>query len=275
MLTVGRESGPIRQMIALDFLGKGIFTTDGKFWTHSRAMLRPQFEKQAVADLDQFEEHINNLISAIPADGSTVDLQNLFHRLTMDTSTEFLTGTSTYSLREGQSERARKFGEAMEVASADALTRSFWGSMYHVVPHTKVWRAHRYLKGYVDGYVQRALEHKASLSAEEKEGKSNGKYVFLYELAKKEEVDATRLRDETLNILLAGRDTTASLLSNLWFQLARQKEVWKKLQSEVDELYGELPTYEKLRDMKYLKYCVQESKQQRANRHSEVPADIV
>jgi cytochrome P450 len=63
-----------------------------------------------------------------------------------------------------------------------------------------------------------------------------------------------------MNILLAGRDTTASLLSNLWFVLAREPEIYKKLQAEIDELNGQQPSYEALRNMKYIKYAVQESK---------------
>lgn len=67
-------------------LGDGIFTTDGAFWLHSRAMLRPAFEKSQVADLDQFESRLGGLLARIPDDGSTVDLQVLFHEYTMDVS---------------------------------------------------------------------------------------------------------------------------------------------------------------------------------------------
>ena len=109
----------------------------------------------------------------------------------------------------------------------------------------------------MDGYVERALKAKSQATADKQ---SNGKFVFLEELAKHEEVDANRIRNEALNVLLAGRDTTASLLSCLWFVLARHPDVFKKLQAEVDELGGDLPTYERLRDMKYIKYCAQESK---------------
>ena len=253
------EAGSTRQQAVLAFMGKGIFTTDGAFWSHSRSMLRPQFEKHAISDLHQFSEHIDNLLANIPADGSTVDLQDLFHRLTMDASSEFLMGTSTYSLRKDQSDRARRFGEAMHEGMADGMIRNLCGPLYHLVPHFKAWRAHRDTKEYVDEYVQRALRYKASFSEDEKDGKTTGKYIFLNELAKSDAVDAIRLRDEALNILLASRDTTGSLLSNLWFCLARHTEVWKKLQEEVDELHGELPTYEQLRDMKYIKYCAQES----------------
>ncbi len=39
-------------------LGDGIFTLDGAGWTHSRSMLRPQFARDQVADLDLMDGHI-------------------------------------------------------------------------------------------------------------------------------------------------------------------------------------------------------------------------
>lgn len=82
-------------------LGPGIFTNNGADWQHSREMLRPNFARDRVRDLDSIEVHIHHLIDAIPTDGSTVDLSDLFFRLTMDSSTEFLFGESTGTLLPG------------------------------------------------------------------------------------------------------------------------------------------------------------------------------
>ena len=54
-------------------------------------------------------------------------------------------------------------------------------------------------------------------------------------------------------------DTTASLLGNVWFVLAKRPDVWVKLRQEVDALNGEQPTYEQIKNMKYLKYVLNES----------------
>ncbi|KAH0393748.1 hypothetical protein KCU89_g12089, partial [Aureobasidium melanogenum] len=58
-----------------------------------------------------------------------------------------------------------------------------------------------------------------------------------------------------LNVLLAGRDTTAGLLSNAFHVLSRHPDIWKKLRAEIATLGGRLPTYEDLKSLKYLK-CV-------------------
>jgi hypothetical protein len=59
---------------------------------------------------------------------------------------------------------------------------------------------------------------------------------------------------------VAGRDTTASLLSHTLHILARRPDVWSKLKAEIDELKGRAPDYEMLRNMKYLKYVLNECK---------------
>jgi len=41
--------------------GHGIFNQDGKGWERSRALVRPNFTRQQVADLDMFEEHVGHL----------------------------------------------------------------------------------------------------------------------------------------------------------------------------------------------------------------------
>lgn len=114
---------------------------------------------------------------------------------------------------------------------------------------------------FVDKIVDKALEKTQPQDAEKViEGKDNTeRYVFLSELTKSTR-DRRQLRDELLNILLAGRDTTASLLSITFHVLARRQDIFKKLKAEVDSLQGEKPNYETLRNMKYLKYLLQESK---------------
>lgn len=61
-----------------------------------------------------------------------------------------------------------------------------------------------------------------------------------------------------MNVLLAGRDTTASLLSNLFFTLAKNPTIWDKIRREVAILDGRAPTYEELRSLKYVQCCINE-----------------
>lgn len=84
------------------------------------------------------------------------------------------------------------------------------------------------------------------------------RYVFLHELASQTS-DKVKIRDELLNILLAGRDTTAALLSNVWFELSKRPAILARLREDVDALDGEIPSIEQLKNMKYLRAVLNES----------------
>lgn len=262
---------PFRQPALHPFLGDGIFTTDGPHWAASRAMIRPNFSRDQVADLDAFEDHFRDLLKAMPdgfgAEGEEgFDLQELFFRFTIDSATEFLFGKSVRSLSaEGADEAEARFAEAFTVAQAEGLDLIRLGPLARLLGAKRRLstgeRAVDVVHAYVDQFVDEAVRYREGLEMGEKseEGEEGKKYVFLHELAKQTK-DKRRLRDELLNVLLAGRDTTASLLGNLFWVLSKRPDVWAKLREEIEQqLGGKTPTYEELRNMKYLKWCLNES----------------
>lgn len=105
--------GARRRDTFIPIFGHGIFDQDGAAWERSRALVRPNFTRQQVADLDMFEAHVGHLIDSVPRDGSAVDLQDLFFALTMDSATEFLFGRSTNTLAPGlETKSASQFVDA-------------------------------------------------------------------------------------------------------------------------------------------------------------------
>ena len=68
------------------------------------------------------------------------------------------------------------------------------------------------------------------------------------------------IKDETLNILLAGRDTTACTLTFSVFALAEHPAVLERLRKEVLDVVGPThrPTYEHIREMKYMRAFINE-----------------
>jgi cytochrome P450 len=85
--------------------------------------------------------------------------------------------------------------------------------------------------------------------------------VLLQELISQTK-DTVTIRSELLNILLAGRDTTASFLSNIWFDLSKRPDIWATLRQELDSTFpnGERPvSFEQLKNMRYLRAVLNES----------------
>lgn len=104
-----------------DFLGDSIFTTDGDLWHGSRQLIRPQFVKSRVSDLELFETHVQRLIGFLGGQGQEVDIDALFYRFTLDTATDILLGHTTDSLANPRSEFAEAFGEVQRVQVCQIL----------------------------------------------------------------------------------------------------------------------------------------------------------
>jgi cytochrome P450 len=251
-------------------LGEGIFTTDGEHWASSRALIRPSFARERVADLRLLEGLIQDLLVLLPRDSSTVDLQGLFFLYTLDAATEFLFGQSVGMLKErkstgefGTSKRSTGepgFAEAFHYSQKAALTRSTLGPLSALYRDRKADDCNRICRGFAQQFVEEAVYAAATKKGEgeeEIEKKREQKRIFSHELASRTS-DQRRILNELMNVLLAGRDTTASLLSNLFFVLAKNPRIWKKLRNEVSVLQGQPPTYEQLRGLKYVQYCVNE-----------------
>ncbi|KAK2733587.1 hypothetical protein FQN57_002087 [Myotisia sp. PD_48] len=252
----------LRYKSFLPMLGDGIFTHvygGGKLgypWQHSRSILRPQFSKQQIQDLPVLESFVKNLIARIPP-GKTIDLQPLFFKLTMDTATDFLFGQSVNSLLNNESSEIQfcaDFTRGTEIL----MLRASLQEMYFLQKDTAELKAlSRRIRQFIQPFITKALEQQASGKPTSSE--SGGKYIFLEEAARAFN-DPVRLGSEILNILLAGRDTTASLLSTCFHQLARNKDVWHKLRNEIiDNIGNRTPTYEDIKSLTYLRYVLNET----------------
>lgn len=238
-------------------LGEGIFDTDGPHWASSRALIRPSFTRDQVADLTSFENLIQDLFKLLPRDGKTVvDLQDLFFRYTIDSATDFLFGQSVGTLKKTQSDSS--FAEAFHYAQEAILTRGMLGSFKLFYRDQKADECNRICREFARHFVDEAFYAAANKKEDETETKRQ-KNIFSHELASRTS-DRRRILDELMNVLLAGRDTTASLLSNLFFMLAKKPAIWEKLCREVATLQGRPPTYEELRSLRYVRFCMNECK---------------
>ena len=196
-----------------------------------------------------------------------VDLLPLFFRLTLDTATEFLFGESTNTQQlhlqpwtsEGQ--QALAFANAFDrsqyiLGKTVPLGEFYWlghtPELKRLVKEVHVWAAR---------YVQIALDYRADPKAfDEKYGE---KYIFLHALAKQTQ-NPDELRQEVLNILLAGRDTTASLLSWFFYLMASKENAgyYQNLRTAILNDFGhdeKSITFEGLKSCQYLQWCINET----------------
>lgn len=254
-------------------LGDGIFTLDGEDWKHSRAMLRPQFAREQIGHVKLLEPHFKMLAKHVAKSrGQIFDIQELFFRLTVDYATEFLFDQTVGTLDDGTVESSgavksieyegkKNFAESFNFSQNYLVLRALMSKLYPLLNSKEFQDSNAKVHAFADTYVKYAL----SLSESELEEKSKGGYIFLYELAKQTR-NPKVIRDQLLNILLAGRDTTAGLLSFTFLELSRNPEVLAKLKEEIYTKFGEGDearvddiTFESLKKCEYLKAVINEA----------------
>lgn len=241
-------------------MGSGIFTQDGAEWKHSRALLRPQFTSNRHQNFEEIKKCVESLLQQVPADG-IVDLQPLFFRLTFDTTTFLLFGETMSSLASNEiAGQESEFSKAFNLGQEYLSHRGRLGPFYWLANTPKFRKACKTSHSFVDAAVQRALDTAEKM--EEQSTDSDKQYVFIDALVR-ETRDKKALRDQCLNVLLAGRDTTACCLTWTLRLLARHPNVLDKLRAEVASTVGlgqdgVQPTREQLKKMKYLDSVLKE-----------------
>ncbi|OCL15283.1 cytochrome P450 [Glonium stellatum] len=258
-------------------LGSGIFATDGKQWEHSRAMLRPQFIREQVSDLNLEERHVQNMMRAlsVKADGWTelTNIQPLFFRLTLDSATEFLFGESVdsqlaelpgyVSHNTSPIHDEKLFAYHFDRSQAYLAKAARFGDGYWMAHNSEFKHFCKQVHDFVDRFVQIALNKNVQEKLLESGESGKGKYVFLEAIAA-ETKDPVELRDQLLNILLAGRDTTASLLGWIFLMLLQHPTAFNKLRETVLHDFGSYTeprnlTFSGLKNCTYLQWVMNET----------------
>lgn len=258
----------LRHEIFAPILGNGIFAVDGAPWKHARAILKPQFSRDQISHLALVERHIQHLAAHLRnARGQLVDIQRLFVRFTLDALLEFLFGESVQLLEDEligcppQDPVKEEFSSALKAAEWYITSRAMALDLYFLADGPAFRRLVRLVHRFTDYFVKKALElTPAEIARKRLEG-----YTFLYELVAQTR-DPVALRDHLLNIMLAGRDTTLSLLLLTVFELARHPEAWERLKEAVYQAFGTGSaedvadiTFEKLKRCVYLRWVLQET----------------
>lgn len=233
------------------FLGDSIFTTDVKQWHDSRQLIRPQFVKNRVSDLEIFEKHVGRLLSKIGGWGEQVDISALFYRFTLDSATDYLLGKSVDSLDQPEAEFASAFAEVQRVQNL--TTRS--GPFKLFIPKANYKAGLKVINAFVEPFIDQALRLNIS------DLKEQSNQSFLHALAATGTRDRKVIRDQVVAVLLAGRDTTAGALSFTFQELSANPDIVRKLRTEILEKVGreKCPTYDDLKSMPYLQHVMNET----------------
>lgn len=170
----------------------------------------------------------------------------------MDAAADFSMGIELDSLHNKNSEY---FDAQERVRHIQSLIERA-GPLNWLIPR---WQFNADLKT-IDKFMEPTLMRALADADSGKTVKSDGKYTFVQECLEVSR-DPQFLRDEIRTILIAGRDTTATTLAWVFYELACHPEVVADLRREISANIGmdREPTYEDLKNVKILSYILNET----------------
>ncbi|EIW61465.1 cytochrome P450 monooxygenase pc-3 [Trametes versicolor FP-101664 SS1] len=276
------EKGEVFHEITNSLFGTGVFNADGDLWKFHRSMSRPFFSRERISHFELFDRHAETAINKIKErmrSGVALDFQDLISRFTLDSATEFLFGSCVHSLNSSlpYPRGLIPYTEMKELSSSERFAYAF-GKVQQIVaerprlgwvwPLKEIFRTStdEYMEivdGFIEPILKDALRKKEQRLKEEHvlDDKESQEDETLLDQLVKQTSDPAILHDETLNILLAGRDTTAAALTFGVYLLCQHPDIFKRLRDEIIEHVGltRRPTYDDIRNMKYLRAFLNET----------------
>lgn len=271
------DKGPDLRSQMESLFGTGVFNTDGEMWKFHRSITRPFFTKDRISDFANFDRHAQDAIKKAKdrlAQGYSIDFQDLVGRFTLDSATEFLFKHDVHSLDAPlpyppNTPSAAKNSSIFTNHPSNLFVKSFVRSQEVIARRNTMgssWPLLEFWKDTVaadrdilDLFLQPLLEK----GFEEKKSKIGDSKVIpetLLDHLVDQTSDEKVIKDELVNLLIAGRDTTSSLLTFSLYMLIEHPEVEQRLRQEILEKVGpeRNPTSEDIRALKYLKAFLNE-----------------
>jgi cytochrome P450 len=233
---------------ARPLLGNGLLTSERELHRRQRRMMAPAFVHKRIADYATVIAARAEAAQAAMPDGQTIDMSAAMMRLTLE-----IVGATLFGAEVGP--EADEIGEALTAAMEHATH-----ALRAVVPIPPTWPTPANRRGLaaiarLDKTVYRLIEERR------RSGKDHGDFLSMLLLAQDEDASPghesrvmtdKQVRDEAMNIFLAGHETTANALAWAFYLLAQHPEVRQKLEAEVaSALVGRTPTLADLPAMPY------------------------
>lgn len=234
--------------------GTGIFVSNGAHWKKQRQTARPLFTPHSLQEVHdvfvQRSQKVLELLEESRTSGQSIDLQNLFMRYTLDSIGEVGFGYNIDSLS-----KPVAFSQAFDRAQAIA-DKNNRNPFLRSLPDAEFDKCVNIMRSFTSEIIQKRRQD--TNLAERKDMLS--RFMLARDPDTNEPLSDEMLIDILLNFFIAGRDTTAILLTWTFYMLMQNPEVQAKLVAEIDsELKGEVPTWEKLKELKYLRKVLDET----------------
>ncbi|GAV62936.1 p450 domain-containing protein [Cephalotus follicularis] len=251
--------------------GSGFAIAEGPLWTARRRAVVPSLHKKYLSMMVErvFCKCAERLVEKLQRDavnGTPVNMEENFSQLTLD-----VIGLSVFNYNFDSLNANSPVIDAVYTALKEAELRStdilpYWkvNALRRIVPRQiKAEKAVTVIRETVEKLIAKCkeiVETEGERIDEEEYVNDSDPSILRFLLASRDEVSSVQLRDDLLSMLVAGHETTGSVLTWTLYLLSKDSSSLIKAQEEVDKvLQGRLPAYEDIKELKFLTRCITES----------------
>ncbi|KAI4334849.1 hypothetical protein L6164_013558 [Bauhinia variegata] len=252
-----------------DFLGRGIFNVDGESWSVQRKLASHEFSTRSLKEFivktleEEVQQRLTPVLELASNSKQVIDLQDLLKRFTFDTVCKVSLGTNPCSL-----DLSQPLPSLVEAFDSASLTSAMRGT----APMYLWWKIKRALNLGSEKSLREAVrvvhESVVEIIRSKKQNFNNDQCAdsdFLTRMLAAGHDEET-IRDMLISFIMAGRDTTSSAMTWLFWLLSGHPSKEEMIIKEVKAVFGEKNEdelrafdYEGLKEMNFLKACLCES----------------
>ncbi|KAK8595430.1 hypothetical protein V6N13_016799 [Hibiscus sabdariffa] len=254
--------------ILKDFLGQGIFNSDGDLWRIQRKTASYEFNTRSlrnfIMDSVRFEisTRLIPVLNRASETNQVLDLQDILEQFAFDNICKLAFNVDPGCL--GGNGNGSHFMRAFEEAATLSSGRFMYafpflwklGKILNIGLEKNLKKSIEIVHEFADDIIQTRLRSKDETKDED----------LLSRFIRNDDNSPQFLRDIIISFILAGRDTTSSALSWFFWLLSKNPSVERNILNELETIrtrnrktIGDTYTFDELRDMHYLHASISES----------------
>ncbi|XP_065857441.1 cytochrome P450 CYP94D108-like [Euphorbia lathyris] len=260
--------------ILQDFLGTGIFNSDGEMWRLQRKIASYEFNTKSlrIFIMDSVKIEISTrlipLLERASKLNQELDLQEILERFAFDNICKLAFNVDPCCLG-GDGVAVGEFMKAFEEATTLSARR-----FLHAAPF--LWKISKFFNIGEEKSLQKSIKIVHEFADEiiksriaKRTENQNDDLDLLSRFIQNDDSNSPEfLRDIVISFILAGRDTTSAALTWFFWLLSSNPQVERKILNELESIRartgkitcdGETFSFEELKDMNYLQAAISES----------------
>ncbi|KAI8451352.1 cytochrome P450 [Phakopsora pachyrhizi] len=236
--------GSLFQEVMSDVFGQGIFVTDGASWKSSRQTTTRIFSATTFKTIITPSVHqtLNNLVEVLnehSESGDIAELDSLFHHFTLEAFVKMTFSQDMNCLRASNigGEKDDSFEEAFDYVQQQLDLRfvftAIWVRLGRFIANRPKMVSSIHI---LEDYAYKLIDARDTKSVESESPKDLLSLFKGFIDEKGVSMRRSELKDALLNLIIAGRDTTAQALSWCFFHLIRKPEHLDIIRAEIENL---------------------------------------